>query len=582
MSVVSGRLPPLGVLLVEDSVSDARLLAESFRDAGGEQEVIIRTVRTLAEAAVEMSRYSFTCVLVDLGLPDGRGIGNVEVLRAVDRSAAIVVLTGLDDEHLAAEAIRLGAQEYLVKGQLDGAKMVRLLRHAIERNKQVHELEDQRHREFHRASHDSLTGLANRELFYDRVRQMLAQSQRSGRSFAICYLDLDGFKRVNDQHGHAVGDQLLIRVAEVLNESVRMSDTVARVGGDEFLILLWPVDDQAESANVARRLRERVMAIRQIADCPIELDASVGVVFHPQHGDTLDLLLERSDRAMYQIKRNGGGVAVYDGLTLDSPQRVAGLKIELTQALENDQFSLLFHPWIDAAQELFIGVEALLRWDRANGVQRPDEFLRGAEASGRLGDIGLHVAVKAFYQWRAWRDLGVSVTHISVNLSAAELTDAQYIESLYAVSQSAGVRPEEVRLEIPMPAFEGENTHLMLAQMRRARDMGFGLVLDQFGPDGQSFKWLCSMQFDGLKLGRHVLRAINEEGLQGPMRRFASAALGAAGAMGIPVIATGVETVDDRVTLQMMGCVLMQGQLFCGFEQASDLPARLAQRPPGL
>jgi diguanylate cyclase (GGDEF)-like protein len=578
----SGRLPPLGVLLVEDNPADARLLAESFKEVGGVENIVIRTVRTLAEACAEMSRYSFTCVLVDLGLPDGRGVGNVEALRAIDRRAAIIVLTGNDDEHLAAEAIRLGAQEYLIKGHLDGAKMVRLLRHAIERNKHVHELEDQRHREFHRASHDSLTGLANRELFYDRVRQLLAQSQRAGRAFAICYLDLDGFKRVNDQHGHQIGDQLLIRVAEVLNESVRATDTVARVGGDEFLVLLWPVEDHGEAGVIAHRLRERVMAIRQIGDHVIDLDASVGVVFHPQHGDTLDELLERGDRAMYQAKRGGGGVAIYDAQDVDSPARAADIKVELSDALENDQFLLLFHPWVNAVEQRFVGVEALLRWNRGDGVQRPDEFLRSAESSGYLVEIGLHVAVKAFYQWHAWRAQGIVADQIAINLSAIELADDRLVPSLLAVAEAAGVKPGEVRLEVPMPALEGETSHRIITHLRRARDQGFGVVLDQFGPDGQSLKWLTAVQFDGLKLGRHVLRALNEEGLQGSMRRFTTAVLGAASALGVPVIATGVESVDDRVMLQMMGCVLMQGQLFCGFESAGDLPARLAMTPAGL
>lgn len=578
---VGKKLPPLGVLLVEDDPADARLLAESFRDVGAGENIVIRTVRTLAEATAEMSRYSFTCVLVDLGLPDGRGVGNVDVLREADRQAAIIVLTGTDDERLAAEAIRRGAQEYLVKGQLDGAKMIRLLRHSIERNKQVHELEAQRHHEFHRASHDSLTGLANRELFYDRVRQLLAQSQRSARSFALCYLDLDGFKGVNDLYGHAIGDQLLVRVAEILVESVRATDTVARVGGDEFLILLWPVDQRSEAGNIARRLRERMMAMRQIGDRAIEIGASLGVVFHPEHGDSLDSLLERSDRAMYQAKRSGGGIAIYDTDTVGTSDHAAGVQLELDEALANDRFSLLFHPWVDTVQARYVGVEALLRWNRPDGdVQRPDEFLREA-GQDRLADIGLHVAVKAFYQWRSWRERA-SASCISINLSALELADEQFLPSLAAIAEAAGVAPGEVRLEVPAAALEGEAGSRVMAQMKRVRDQGFGLVLDQFGPDGQALRWLCTTQFDALKLGRHVLRALNEEGLQGPMRRFMTAVLGAAGALGVPVIATGVETVDDRVMLQMMGVVLMQGQLFCGFESADDLPSRLATAPAGL
>lgn len=576
------RLPPLAVLLVEDNPADARLLLESLREVTGSEELVVRTVRTLAEAQAELRRFSFTCVLVDLGLPDGRGVGNVEALRTIDRSVAIVVLTGADDEHLAAEAIRMGAQEYVVKGHFDGSKLLRLLRHAIQRNQHVHELEDTRRREFFRASHDGLTGLANRELFQDRARQLLAQATRSGESFAICYLDLDRFKVVNDTHGHRVGDALLMRVAEILVESVRQSDTVARLGGDEFVILLWPIDDRTEPDLIARRLSDRVKAIRHLGEAAIDMGVSIGIALFPQHGDNLEALLESSDRAMYEAKRLGGGVAFSDTQPVQAPERTADLRVELAEALQSDRFQLLYHPWVDTLQRRFAGLEVLLRLDRDGRMQRPDQFLPDATASGQIIDIGLHVAMKACRQWRQWRDQGLSSGLLALNVSGVELVDEQYLPSLAAIVAAAGMQPHEIRLEVATDAFAGEQGHRVVSQLRRVRDMGFGVTLDQFGPDGEGLRWLTAAPLDGIKLSRHVLRALAEEGLRGPMRRFLSAVLGAAGGLGLPVIATGVETGDDRVTLQMMGCPLMQGQLFCGIEPAADLPARLRLGPSGL
>jgi diguanylate cyclase (GGDEF)-like protein len=583
MSVAPARRQPLGLLVVEDSIADARLLCESLRDVAATEPVVTRVVRTLAEALAEMQRYSFTCVLLDLNLPDGQGVHNVEALRAIDRKVAIVVLTGTDDEHVAAEAIRLGAQEYLIKGHFDGSKILRLLRHAVERNKHVHELEDQRYREFHRASHDSLTGLANRELLYDRLDQSMAQAHLTGETFALCYLDLDGFKAVNDRYGHRVGDDLLVRVAQILRESVRSTDSVARVGGDEFLVLMRQFDGKLDPGPRARRLRERVMAIRQIGEHQIDLDASVGIVLYPQHGDAVDVLMERADRAMYEAKRGGGGVAFYEGtLAMRAADRAAEFRAELEQALEQDRFSLLYHPWIDIATQKFVGTEVLLRWDREGSLQGPDDFLRAAAASGRGCEIGLHVAMKAFKQCRTWQDLGLDVGTLSLNLGEAELGDERYLSALATIATSAGIDLADVRLEVPVSLLAGEQSHGIAAQLRQARELGFGVLLDQFGPDGEALKWLTTLPLSGVKFGRHVMRALHEEGLQGSMHRSVLAMRGAADALGLPVVVTGVETTQERDTLQAMGCTLMQGQLFTSAETAERLPVRLQQGPDGF
>lgn len=579
----SGSPQKLGVLLLEDSLADARLFLETLKEDAGADDLVIRQVRTLADAKAEMRRFSFTVVLVDLGLPDGQGVGNVEALRAIDPSVAIVVLTGTDDELLAAQAIRMGAQEYIIKGQFDGTKMLRVLRHAVERNNRVFELEDQRYREFYRASHDSLTGLANRELIHDRMAQLLAQAKRSGENFALCYLDLNGFKAVNDQHGHPVGDALLMRVSEILNESVRLSDTVARVGGDEFLVLLWPIDEKTtDVAVIPRRLGERVKGIRQIGRHPVTIDVSVGVVIYPQHGDTLATLVERGDRAMYEAKRSGGGVKFYDPKSLQVPEDVNELRVELKDAIANDEFSLLYHPWVDTHTRSFVGLEVLLRWDRDGVEQRPGEFLRGAAEAGSSSEIGIHVATKAFAQYKEWRDQGLVPGSLALNLSEAELSDEHFLPALAQLAMAAGVSPDEIRLEVPVSALSSSLGANAAAQLRRGRDQGFRIVLDQLGPEGEALKWLTAVPLDGIKLDRHMLRSLNEEGMQGPVRRFFSAVLGAATAMGLPVIGTGAETSDDRIALQMMGCSLMQGQLFCDSETAGSLPARLRLGPAGL
>ena len=294
----------LRVLVVEDSVADARLLREALKDAGAQIE--LNFVSTLAEAEQSVRGGPYDCVLLDLGLPDANGVDNVQRIRAANRGQTVVIMTGLDSEEAALGTLQRGAQDYLVKGRYDGAFIVRVIRRAMERNRVLNEVDQLREYQYYVATHDALTGLPNRQLFEDRAQSALAQAQREGFTFAIGYVDLDGFKPVNDTHGHAVGDALLRAVGQALSESVRATDTVARVGGDEFLLLLTPLKGHAEdeAEATARRLREKIRALRTIEGREISVSASIGLAFYPQQGRTLETLLICADQAMYAAKRH--------------------------------------------------------------------------------------------------------------------------------------------------------------------------------------------------------------------------------------------------------------------------------------
>jgi diguanylate cyclase len=293
----------LRVLVVEDSVADARLLREALKDAGATLE--LNFVSTLAEAEAAVVGGHYNCVLLDLGLPDANGVDNVQRIRAANRGQTVVIMTGLDSEEAALGTLQRGAQDYLVKGRYDGAFIVRVIRRAMERNRVLNEVDQLREYQYYVATHDALTGLPNRQLFEDRARSALAQSQREASTFAIGYVDLDGFKPVNDTHGHAVGDALLRIVGQLLSESVRATDTVARVGGDEFLLLLTPLKGPAEEEAEAtvRRLRDKIRAIHTVEGREVRISASIGLAFCPQQGSTLETLLICADQAMYAAKR---------------------------------------------------------------------------------------------------------------------------------------------------------------------------------------------------------------------------------------------------------------------------------------
>ncbi len=292
----------LRVLLAEDSRRDARLVAEHLREVPEERRPQLHHVSTLAAALDELDRVTYDCVLLDLGLPDGGGIANVDRVRAAHPQVAIVVMTGLNDERVAVAALRQGAQEYLVKGRYDDNALPRVIQHAVERHRLLAELDRRLVQEGFLASHDLLTRLPNRQQFNERASAALERAERSGQTVAICYLDLDGFKHVNDTWGHAIGDAVLREVSRVLGRAVRDGDLVARVGGDEFALLLFPAG-AADAAHVAARIARSIADLTEVEGRPIAIGASVGVALLPEHGTTLEALLAHADHAMYAAKR---------------------------------------------------------------------------------------------------------------------------------------------------------------------------------------------------------------------------------------------------------------------------------------
>lgn len=550
---------PLSVLLIEDSAADARLLMESLRDWTRSGEVVIQVVRRLADAVAELKRMSFSCVLLDLGLPDGMGVSNVEALRAVDRKAAIIVLTGLDSDASAKSALKLGAQEYMLKGQYEGAQLVKLMRHAVQRNLQVSELEEQRAREFEQASLDPVTGLVNRQLFEDRARQVIGGANLPGGHFALCFIDLNRFKRVNDTHGHAVGDRVLARVGQLLRESVRDTDTVGRLGGDEFAILLTSAVKSEPLRAFAQRVSERICALRRVDGHDIDIGCSIGIAIYPEHGESLEALLHASDLAMYQAKSAGGGaLCVGDQLDQARATDEAALRARVTEAIALDRFSLDWHPWADSAMGRFCGVEALVRWADGDEIQLPDAFLPAVQDAGQMPDLGLHVAAKAARQWRQWREQGLACDWLALNLSESEFTSENFLPRLLGTLSAAGVGAGEVQLEVPA----GASTRTDASGrpwLERFRAEGFRIVLDRFSPAQGALAALAQPFVGGIKLDRSIVQSLAAGAPGAPSRRFAAAVIGAAAALDLPVIATGVESSAEMAALGDINCRYAQG-----------------------
>ena len=298
-------LPRVRLLLVEDAPADVRLvklaLSESPKDGFD-----VTAVSTAAEMAVELARKQFDAIVLDLSLPDATGLDALEAARKLTPTLPIVVLTGLDDEEAALRATRYGAQEYLVKGRGAPTALARVVRNAMERQRMLLALEEARNREHHLATHDPLTSLANRPVFRDLVEREIARALRNDRKFAVVFVDLDGFKQVNDVHGHAAGDAFLVEVARRLRRVLRASDVVARLGGDEFFVVLEQMQDTAAVERVVSKLAgEMLRPYDLFGGAKARVSASLGVSLFPDDAGDAATLMAHADKAMYAAKRAG-------------------------------------------------------------------------------------------------------------------------------------------------------------------------------------------------------------------------------------------------------------------------------------
>jgi diguanylate cyclase (GGDEF)-like protein len=286
------------VLLIEDNPGDERLIRLALSE-DLHRRFTVTSARTLGGGLELAQTLPLDAILLDLNLPDSNGLANVKTLALAVPRTPILVVTGLDDDSLAIEVSEHGAQAFLTKGSNELAVLGRTIRCAMARKRFEALLAEQ-------AYSDSLTGLANRVLFHDRLKQALARATRTDKRIAVVFVDLDNFKAVNDTFGHKVGDEVLRAIADGLRRAVRQTDTVARAGGDEFTVLVEPVNDVMDAVTIAQKILSAVNAAIKLPGARVELTASIGVVLFPDHARNADSLVECADRAMFFAKRHGG------------------------------------------------------------------------------------------------------------------------------------------------------------------------------------------------------------------------------------------------------------------------------------
>jgi diguanylate cyclase (GGDEF)-like protein/PAS domain S-box-containing protein len=407
------------------------------------------------------------------------------------------------------------------------------------------------------AFHDSLTGLPNRALFEDRLRVALAQSHRSREKLAVMFLDIDRFKLVNDTLGHTGGDRLLKAVAEDLSAVVREGDTVARVGGDEFTILLPSINEEGDALAAAERILEAMKRPRQLDGQEFTVTTSIGLTLSPQDGVDAETLLRNADTAMYRAKESGRDnyQSFTPAMNAAVIQRLS-LETDLRHALERDELIVYYQPISDVATGEICGAEALIRWNHpTRGIIDPGEFIPLAEETGLIIPVGEFVLREACQQVRKWHDAGHTAMRVSVNLSARQLQHKSIVHAVHDAYLASGIPAEALQLEIT----EGDvmtNVEFIIAVLHGIRRLGVGIAVDDFGTGYSSLSYLKRFPIDSVKIDRSFVRDL---GTDPNDAAIVTTVIAMARNLNLRVIAEGVETLEQLEFLRHRGCDEFQG-----------------------
>jgi diguanylate cyclase (GGDEF)-like protein len=415
-------------------------------------------------------------------------------------------------------------------------------------------------RMLHLAHHDTLTGLPNRSLIAERLEMTIAQAQRNAGSVLVAFIDLDGFKLVNDGLGHNAGDELLKVMAQRMSGCLRAGDTVGRFGGDEFVLLLNATGQGADAAPVLERVREAVLQSICLSGQEVRVSCSIGVAVYPNDGDDAETLLMHADAAMYRAKELGKNNCQFytREMNADIEEKLALLE-GLRGALDGNQFHLVYQPKVDLRDGHVFGVEALVRWAHPeHSVIGPDRFIPLAEESGMIVALGEWVLRTACFQNRAWQDAGLAPLRISVNVSPRQFEEQQLVSRVATALADSGLAPEWLELEVTEGVIMRDLPGTV-AKMAQLRAMGVSLSIDDFGTGYSSLSALKSFPISTLKIDKSFVRDLGRnEGDEA----IASSIIDLAHRLKLRVIAEGVETEQQRSFLRANGCDEMQGYLF--------------------
>jgi diguanylate cyclase (GGDEF)-like protein/PAS domain S-box-containing protein len=674
------------ILLFQENAVKAGIVQELLTRATGKRFAIewVRNCAAALERLSDRSQAKIAAILIDLRSPDGQELAIFDRILQASLHTPILVLSGPEHEGIAEQAVRRGAQDYILDNQLDGSSLLKAVRNMLERTaiaeasfvekeraqvtlnsigdavistdisgnvtylNQVAEtmtgwssaqalghsfcevfqiidstnaeharnpialamqenrtvglaagsilirrdghqtaIEDstapihdrrgqvtgavivfhdvsQAHamsqRLSHLAHHDFLTDLPNRLLFNDRLAQAMSAAQRHGEQLAVLFVDVDRFKHVNDSLGHAIGDQLLMSVAERLTDNVRGSDTVSRQGGDEFVILLSTIARAEDAAVSAVKILTALSMPHQIKEHELQITLSIGIAVHPDDGSDAESLVKHADVAMLNAKNNGrNNYQFFRSDMNEHAMERQSLESGLRHALDGREFVLHYQPKMDLETEAITGVEALVRWRQpGRGIVLPEKFIPIAEQCGYIVPIGRWVLREACQQAKSWQDTDLVATPVAINVSAVELRSRGFVPGVRAILKETGLNPRYLEFELTETALMQDPT-ATIAVLHALKDMGVRLTLDDFGTGYSSLSYLKRFPIDALKIDKSFVRGLCTNAADASI---VSAVINMGKSFGLKVIAEGVETRAQFLTLKAQQCAEGQGFYF--------------------
>jgi diguanylate cyclase (GGDEF)-like protein len=554
---------PLRLLIVEDSEDDTNLLLHALKK-GGYDPIQYERVDSGPTMEVALARQKWDVVVADHNLPRFSSTAALDLLKDNGYDIPFFIVSGSIDEDLAAQAMKAGAQDYVMKDNLTR------LCPAIAR--ELREVEVRRDRERaeatveHQAHYDLLTNLPNRNTFHDRLTVALAQAGRNRKMLAVLFVDLDRFKTIVDTLGHTIGDQLLRSVAERLGASLEAGDTLARLGGDEFVILLPQINRADRAVRVAQRVLEAIKPPFLFDSHELHVTMSIGITLYPYDGEDADTLLKNADTALYRAKEQGrNNYQLYTpAMNARAFERLA-LENSLRKALERNEFSLYYQPQVHMLTGAIVGIEAVLRWQHPDlGIVYPSEFISIAEETGLIGPLGEWVIRTACVQNQDWQKMGLPPMTMAVNLSARQFQQQDLVQNVARILKETDLDPRWLEMEIT-EGIAMQNADYTNVLLRGLKDMGVRVALDDFGTGYSSLSYLKKFPIDTLKIDQSFVRDLI---IDPNDAAIANAVIVLAHSLKLKVVAEGVETREQEAFLREHQCDTYQGFLF-----SNPLPA---------
>ena len=548
----------LNLLLLEDSLNDAELILDVLREAGFEPA--FRRVDSQADYLRELDQPT-DFILSDFSMPQFTARDALRLMKERGLDIPFIVVSGCIGEDMAVECMKAGATDYLLKDRL--ARLGHSVSQALERKRLIEEKRQAEQRLFLETFHDSLTGLPNRALFLDRLDRVYQQSRRqSSHLFALLCLNLDGFRVVRDSLGPAAADRLLIEVSQRILRRVRSADTVARMEGDEFALLLDNLKALGNATRVADRLQQEFATPFTVEGRQIFLTASMGLTCCNTGYESGEHLLRDATTAMHQAKASGRtGFVIFDKVMHEQAMARLKLEADLRQALERQEFRLEYQPIVALKSGHVAGFEALLRWEYPEyGLTRPSVFLEIAAELGlmtKIGEWSLREASRQLMVWHAEFPQIRPLT-VSVNFSLRHFADADLAALVNDVLLATGVDASSLKIEITESDMM-QNPDAVTKVLRQIESQQVQTCLDDFGTGYSSLSYLQQLPITFLKIDQSFVRRL---GADDDALAIVKTIIVLAHQLGRQVIAEGVETTEHLAILRLLGCEYGQGYLF--------------------